>query len=297
MTRRNLALMDRDIGQMIGRPLQEAMAHGIENDMIYGGLMAGQAALQGLRSVSAVQNCLFGTRRVTWDGDVFRYAHPDVTSIAGTIYHVRPGMGCRNNHDPGYLASPGGVINTRAVNDTTLNITLNAVSGSADWFGTAYNMVSARVVLAGMTPVQQYRIVAHEVGVSGATITITLDGPISAIIAAGTMIEIVPNAYTDVAGGGSLVCSIVGVPAAPMPAGYNGWIQTHGILWVTPGITGIGEGNNDRTVVFHDDGSIHQCTDHDWGNNTAHQYAGFVSHRTTGGAWSNPPFIMLTISP
>jgi len=297
MSRRNLATLDRDIAQMTNRTLQEAMAHGIENDMIYGGLLTGQSALQGLRSVAATQNCLFGTRRVTWDGDVFRYAHPDDTSAAATIYLVRPGMGCKNGHDPGFLAVTGGVVNARAVGDSTLNILLDATTGAAHWFGTAYNMVGARVVLAGMNPVQQYRIIAHGVGATGATITITLDGTIPAIIAATTMIEITPNAYTDVQAGGSLECSVVGVPNAPMPAGYNGWIQTWGVLWVTPGITGVGEGNNDRTVVFHDDGSIHQSSDHTWGATDAHQYAGFIVHRTAHTAWSNPPFIMLQISP
>lgn len=296
--RQNFAELDRDIGQMIGRPLQEGMAHGIENDMIYGGLLAGQAALQGLRSVSAVQNCLFGTRRVTWDGDVFKYAHPAANSVAGTIYHVRPGMGCKNSHDPGYLRVTGGNIAERAVDDTTMTILLDTTSGSADWFGTAYNMVGAKMVFAGMSPVQQYTIVGHSVGGNGATITLTIDGGVTAIIAAATMMEITPNAYTLVAAGGSLMTSVVGVPAAPMPATYNGWIQTWGILWVTPGITGIGEGNEDRAVIFHDDGSIHQLSDGNaWGTTDCNQYAGFISHRTTVGGFSNPPFIMLQISP
>jgi len=145
MSRQNLATLDRDIGQMIGRPLQEAMAHGITNDIIYGGLMPGQSSLQGLRSVSTEQNCLFGTRRVTWDGDVFRYAHPADESVEGGIYLVRPGMGCKNGHDPGYLGVTGGVVNARTAGDTTLDILLDSTSGAATWFGTAYNMVGARV--------------------------------------------------------------------------------------------------------------------------------------------------------
>lgn len=72
--RRNLANLDRDILQAHGRIFQEAFAHGIENDMIFGGLVAGQSALQGLYTVQTVQNCLIATRRVTWDGRVFRYS-------------------------------------------------------------------------------------------------------------------------------------------------------------------------------------------------------------------------------
>ncbi len=72
--RRNLAVIDRHTGSMIGRPLSEAMAHGIENDMIFGGLCENQIQMQGLCVAQTIQNCLVSTRRVTWDGRVFRYS-------------------------------------------------------------------------------------------------------------------------------------------------------------------------------------------------------------------------------
>lgn len=295
--RRNFATLDRDILQAHGRIIQEAFAHGIENDMIYGGLEIGQTALQGLYATQLIKNCLFGTRRVTWDGKVYCYSRAHTTSVVGGIYLVRPGMGAKNGHDPGFLGIIGGVVNTRAVGDTTLDILLDVTSGGTNWFGTARQMIGGQIVLAGMTPPQCRTIIAHGVGVAGATITITLDGPLTAIVAATTMIEIVPNQYSRLQAGGSLVTSVMGIPAAPMLALHHGWIQTWGLIWCTPGITGIGEGDNDRTVVFHDDGSIHQTTDVDWVSGAGHQIAGFISHRTTPGAFSNPPFIMLQISP
>ena len=75
MSRRNLATLDRDIAQMPNRLIQEAMAHGITNDMIYGGLVTGQTAVQAiLADPVATQNCLIGTRRVALDGKVYRYS-------------------------------------------------------------------------------------------------------------------------------------------------------------------------------------------------------------------------------
>lgn len=295
--RRDLATLDRDIGQMIGRPMQEAMAHGIMNDMLYGGLEAGQTALQGLYATQLVKNCLYGSRRVTWDGKVFRYSRAHTTSVVGTSYFVRPGMGSWNGHNPGFLGITGGVVNTRVVGDRTLDIKLDVTSGGTNWFATVDQMVGGQVVLSGMDPIQCRTITAHGVGVSGATITITLDGPLTAMVAATTMCEIIPNQYSRLQAGGSVTTSVMGIPAAPMLALYHGWIQTWGLIWCTPGVVGVGGDANDRTVVFHDDGSIHQCTDHDWGNNKAHQYAGFISHRTVAGDWANPPFIMLQISP
>jgi len=297
MSRRNLATgLDRDIAQMPNRQIQEAMAHGITNDMIYGGLLAGQTALQGLRSTSLTQNCLYGSRRVTWDGDVYKYAYPSTISVAGTGNFVRPGMGAKNYHNPGFLNVTGGNINARTAGDTTIRILLDATSGAALWFGTAYNMVGAKIVFAGLTPPQTFSIIAHDVGDDGDTIEFTLDGVVQGDIAAASQLEITPNAYTCLMSGGNQWTSVVGVPAAPMPTLYSGWIQTWGILWVTPGVTGVGSEAEDRTVIFHNDGSLHQWDDDD-PTSEGNQIAGFISHMTTTGDWANPPFIMLQISP
>lgn len=298
MSRRNLATgLDRDIAQMANREIQEGMAHGITNDMIYGGILAGQTALQGLRSTSLTQNCLYGTRRVTWEGDVFKYAYPSTISITGGGNLCRPGMGAKNYHIPGFLNVTGGNLVERSAGDKTVTITLDATSGLATWFGTAYNMVGAKAVFAGLNPPQMFTIIAHDTGDDGETIEFTLDGVVQATIAAASQLEITPNAYTCLMSGGDEWSSVMGVPNAPMPTLYNGWIQTWGILWVTPSVVGVGGGINDRTVVFHNDGSIHQSTDHTWGGTDGHQYAGFISHRTGAGDWANPPFIMLQISP
>lgn len=73
MSKRNLATMDTDMFTPIGRLLQQGMAHGITNDMIFGGLVTGQTDLQNLYVSQTTQNCLVPTRRVTWQGEVYKY--------------------------------------------------------------------------------------------------------------------------------------------------------------------------------------------------------------------------------
>ena len=61
MSKQDLANLDRDIGQMLGRPFQEAFAHGIDCDIVHGGLLAGQTSLQSVYDQSITQNCVLGT--------------------------------------------------------------------------------------------------------------------------------------------------------------------------------------------------------------------------------------------
>lgn len=61
MSKRDLAGMDADMFTPIGRMLQQAMSHGINNNIIHGGLVSGQTALQSVYAYSATKNCTLGT--------------------------------------------------------------------------------------------------------------------------------------------------------------------------------------------------------------------------------------------
>ena len=71
--KRDLSAIDRDIGQDWSRIIQEAFKHGIDCDIIQGGLLPGRP-VQGLYEVKDIQNYVIGSRRMTPDGRVFRYA-------------------------------------------------------------------------------------------------------------------------------------------------------------------------------------------------------------------------------
>ena len=71
--RRDLSVLDRDIGQDWSRIIQDAFKHGIDCDIIQGGLLAG-GSVQDIHAVSATQNYVLGSKLITPDGRVFYYA-------------------------------------------------------------------------------------------------------------------------------------------------------------------------------------------------------------------------------
>lgn len=86
MVRQNLAAMDRDIAQMVGRPLQEAFAHGIDCDIIHGGLLSGQSTVQSIYAEAASQNCILGSKlRENETGREFCYSQAGAVPL-GVAY-------------------------------------------------------------------------------------------------------------------------------------------------------------------------------------------------------------------
>lgn len=294
MARQNLALMDRDIGQIIGRPLQEAMAHGIENDMIYGGLLTGQPAVQGLHVEAAMQNCWLGTRRVRWDGRVFRYGK--ATNIV-SVRHF--GLKFYGQIADGASAN---IAAASAIGATTITITKA---------GVVANEYRGGYVTMFTTPVQSRGIVSN-LATNGGVVVLTLDEPLTtALVAASTFTEALPNPYGNLrltagpSGGmsGNDYSSVAGIPCAiTTVADYFLWIQTWGPIWINPhgsslqnaGITG-----SERKVVFDCEGSITLEDDAAHGpcaGGEDMQHAGFIIDRSAAGV-SGPPLIMLQISP
>ena len=71
--KRDLSAIDRDIGQDWSRIIQEAFKHGIDCNIIQGGLLEGKSE-QGIYEVSDTQNYGIGDRLITPDGRIFHYA-------------------------------------------------------------------------------------------------------------------------------------------------------------------------------------------------------------------------------
>jgi len=71
--KRDLSALDRDIGQDWSRIIQEAFKHGIDCNIIQGGLLEGKSE-QGIYEVSDTQNYGIGDRLITPDGRIFHYA-------------------------------------------------------------------------------------------------------------------------------------------------------------------------------------------------------------------------------
>jgi len=294
MARRNLATIDRNTWSPMGRLIQEANAHGIENDLIHGGLMAGQTSIQNLHDESSVQNCIIGTRRVRWDGRVFRYARAsNIVSIThfGLKFWYQIGDG---------LATT--LSATQAIGDSTITIA-DAAATLDEYIGGFVTMFS--------TPVQSRSILGNT-AVSGGVTVITLDEALTAIVTSGaTYTEVLHNPYSNLrltagpSGGdaGNDYSSVAGIPCAiTTVANYYLWVQTWGWRWINPhgsslqnaGITG-----SERKVVFDCEGSITLEDDAAHGpcaGGEDMQPAGFIVDRSAAGV-SGPPLIMLQICP
>jgi len=290
-----MATLDRDILQAHGRVIQEAFAHGIENDMIYGGLMPGQSAIQSLHAEGSAQNCMIGTRRVRWDGRVYRYARS--TNIV-VVRHF--GLKFWGQIGDGIATTIGA---TQAVGDTTIQIAAA---------GVAVNEFRGGMVTMFSTPVQTRGILGNT-ATSGGSIVLTLDEPLTAIVTSGaTYTEILHNPYRSLrltagpSGGdaGNDYSSVAGIPCAiTTVANYFLWVQTWGWMWVNPHGSSLQNADitgGERKLVFDCEGSITIVDDVAHGpcgaGGDEQQLAGFIVDRSAAGV-SGPPLVMLQICP
>jgi len=272
MSRQNLATLDRDIGQVLGRPLQEAMAHGITNDMIYGGLLTGQSAVQGLNVEQVTQNCVLGTRRVDVDGRVHKYSR--VSVVHGNI---RQGIKFLETLAAGidYVAPS----QTQSVGDSTITI----VSAN----GVAVNELEGGYIIIHTHAAANHqfrKIVSNTAAAAGNTTTITVDVPFSIAIALAHGVEVFRNPYYDLGWtDGANYLSVAGIPCCPCTvANYFQWVQTWGISWGNPyGTTGAASVAGERRLVWDWTGNICPATDGRGAEaDVDMQHAGFTINQT-----------------
>ncbi len=224
-----------------------------------------------------------GDRVVLPDGRVFRYCKAAAA--------LNPKYGAKN--DVTFLDSD----NTSAaalIGDTEITIDLNATSAGADYFGTKDGMVGGYFSQPDDSHAQFRQIISHPAGISGDTIKVKLDAPLSKAIVTNSFCEFMPNPYKYLKKDGSFLSSVMGMPNVVVASGSYGWIQTWGPKWCNVAVGSVGSGNNDRLVVFDNGGAINQAIN---GTTETFQVAGFIIDKTSTGVWDNPPFIMLQISP
>lgn len=288
--RRDLSTLDRDIGQDWSRIIQEAFKHGIDCDMIFGGLLAGRP-VQGLYETSAIQNYLIGTKRMTPRGRVFRYA-----KAAGAC-KAKYGAKYVREEAISYTAATLG----REVGDITIKCTVAITDGAlGDGAIAKDELVGGYVVIYDATDaIRQHReIVANtKVAAGGGSITITLDGPLTtAVVITTNNFEVLGNPYNGLQYTNNQYNSVMGVPMLEAATGEYFWVQTWGPICTTPGSTTSDPGADaeQRQVVFDGEGSLVCMTD--LGATKDQQVAGFIIQQDGAGA-AGPPFIMLQISP
>jgi len=235
----------------------------------------------GLYAVETVQRYIPGTRHITWDGRVFKYA-----LAADTV-------------GPGRPAGFGASVATNGVAYTT--ITGSKVVGDVQVSIASQSF--AKDILAGglvllygdsYTYYQQRGIIGNNY-CSSATLNIDLDGPLSvAITTASTGIEVMPNPYRYIHNGTTInpdAMSAAGIPAARAVSGEFFWMQTWGMCNVEPGETISG---GDCRQLVKRSGTF-ACGLHTTANaiTLQSQHYGFI---LDSGTSSTVPFVMLQIS-
>lgn len=234
--------------------------------------------------VSTTQRYALGTRRVTPDGRVFRYA------AAGT-----------NGWKSGYGAFHAGslvigeVLHVAATEGDETVVIEQASIAADEWAGGLIVMGHGSAAKT-----QNRRILSNTASAATTNhVTVTLDGPLSESLLTSDYVEIIKNEYANVDGGSNEFSSVAGVPAAVAVSGEYGWIQTWGPCWIVPGGSGTpGSTAAERTVYFVGDGSING--DVGFVDPTTEperrQVAGYIIQRDSSGS-GGPPFVMLQLVP
>lgn len=247
----------------------------------------------GYYTVETTQRYVWGTRGITWDGKVFKYARSKDT----TLYS---GYGARN----GAEADVSDLINSNTTiaivaGDTSTTVTLASDEGYDSAGGLAEDeLAGAQLTIGhGSAGTAETRTVTSNtlLAAGGGTTIVTVDAPWAYAHAAGFM-ELPMNPYGYLIRE-SEVSSVMGVPCRSTDtSGYHLWIQTWGMCWVVPGGADSTPGNSadDRSVYFVGDGSVNGGTVIDAAAR-GHQLAGFIVDATEVGTGTMPT-VMLQIS-
>jgi len=230
-----------------------------------------------------------GDRVVTPDGRVFRYSKATAECSSG--------FGAFNT---AAVNISGSLAANAAAGVNEVSVTIAAGDGFAeDGVIAEDELRGGYIVIGNNTSDPENRCILGNTAVAagGGTCTVYLDAALSAAVTTASYCEVMLNPYAHLTSGDNTsdeYSSAMGVAVANAAAGEYFWVQTWGILWITPGgATTPGDSVNDRTVVFVGDGSLNGVAHITLEN--GYQVAGFIVQKDSTGS-GGPPFVMLQIS-
>ena len=296
----DLAAIDNDIAQASNRIIKNAFAYGITNDMVFGGIEAEQTSLQAITAISATQNCRLGTRRVTWDGMVYRYTEAEATLKTTYLAHSS-----NSRQEVGYSIVTTGAL----AGANSIIFTLDGSDGDGSG-GLAVNYLADGFICIDMgqtnaDALYQMRIKSNTAVTGGGACTVVVDGVFPLAVTDAMYVEAMASPYKGLTNEGltGKHVSYMGLPQRAATTSYPySWILTWGPCWVTPnnGLATVNLGNSDYVsqVVAHPTVYGGSVGAHDDGYALSEymQHVGFVLSWAQAGT-QGAPFIMLQISP
>ena len=223
----------------------------------------------GIYTAETTQRYMYGTRYITWDGRVYKYAA--VTTNGVHSYDACAGtLSAQTEWVAGVAADAGQRFMT--VTDTT-EVAEDLLAGGMVHI---YNATIANGV--------NMFIVGNEAG-NATNIKVYLEYPLPAAVTVSDSIEMYENQYRAVDGALAAHATHpwMGVACVTAATGYNVWIQTWGVTLTGTGNTTLDDAALDeRTAYFKADGSISEV---DGAGVTAakNQMAGYIYNAGTDG--------------
>lgn len=253
----------------------------------------------GIYAAESTQRYILGTRYITWDGRVFRYA-----SAGDTLSSAH---GCWSG-DWQAVVQWAQFPTTHEIGANPIHITTRTT-----YHGIAFDGVFAEDDLAGGfialftgaagVEALNYGIIGNDALAAAGTLAIYLDHPLRSKITLATgSAEAIFSPYRHmhrIAAGEPNSCvrhPVMGVPmSAPVDGDYC-WLQTWGPIHISTPDASVGSAVNNFKLVWRHDGSVEDASTTALG---MQQHAGFTLFQDydDGTPAQATPFMMLQISP
>lgn len=219
MSKRDLATMDADMFSPIGRVLQQAMAHGINNNIIHGGLVTGQTSVQSVYAYSTTKNCTLGTTMLEKEtGRGYVYSQAGATQLEKGL--MTQALAPVAN----YLEEVQAVAWTAGAQSGTATITTGATP-AANYFEDGWLIVNK---LTGLG--YAYPILSNTSHATTITVVLKPGYPIIVTTDATSEFSLIKSPFkqTIVCPTTTITAQSAGVPPIVVPIGKYFWSQVKG---------------------------------------------------------------------
>ena len=230
----------------------------------------------GIRLNDATQRNTLGTRKMDWDGGVYRYVKAGSTY---TSYQAAVWTGDTSAGVSYEAPNSGSSAGQNVVHIAEASITEDEYAGGY-------------MLLFHSTGDGNVTTVIGNSASTGGLVDVYLEHPLPVDVTTSDAFELYPNPYDDVQQGNNSTntAGFIGIPQALLTDNYFGWVKTWGPTFISPQSTVGGSGL--AAGYFRHDGSIDVRANISPGTVTD-QYAGY---RLIGSASGDGPLFMLQVS-